>query len=237
MLRVTRQNIDAATKIRSLPELSSWADADKALEDLCRYFPDNTNRVHVLIKASAIDKLYSTRAGNIFWVADAIVAVMKEKGNLSPSGNHSDNVEDISDKKLNSHLKANRCLSFASKYCHFFVDSSIFPLYDSFALDSVKNLLGTFRNRRIPTESEYQNFCRRLLNLKIRDGLKMSVSERWIDSFGFGGNGFPKKIEQISLSTNMFIVFLHRLNRMYRNCLGIFNLSELNRTRSSEAFS
>ncbi len=182
MLRVTRQNIDAATKIRSLPELSSWADADKALEDLCRYFPDNTNRVHVLIKASAIDKLYSTRAGNIFWVADAIVAVMKEKGNLSPSGNHSDNVEDISDKKLNSHLKANRCLSFASKYCHFFVDSSIFPLYDSFALDSVKNLLGTFRNRRIPTESEYQNFCRRLLNLKIRDGLE-DVSVREMDRF------------------------------------------------------
>ncbi len=182
MLRVTRQNIDAATKIRSLPELSSWVDADKALEDLCRYFPDNTNRVHVLIKASAIDKLYSTRAGNIFWVADAIVAVMKEKGNLSPSRNHSDIVEDISSEKLNSHLKANRCLSFASKYCHFFVDSSIFPLYDSFALDSVKNLLGKFRNRRIPTESEYHNFCRRLLNLKIRDGLE-DVSVREMDRF------------------------------------------------------
>ena len=211
MLKVTRQNLDAAAKIRLLPELSSWNDADQALKNLRQYFPDNTNRVHVLIKASAIDKLYSTRAANIFWVADAIVAVMKENDFLLPVDGLIDIVEAISSKKRNAHLKATHCLSFASKYCHFFIDDSTFPLYDSFALAAVRNLLGRMSGRLTSGDNdnhEYRDFYERLSKLKVRDGLE-DVSVREMDRFLWlwGQWILQKKREEKVVNEDVYAIF------------------------------
>ena len=84
MRKLTKGNILAAAGIRSY--LPSWGDADQGLELLRQHLPSNTNRVHVLVKASAIDKLYSTRAGNINWVTDAIVAAIQENETSPLSG-------------------------------------------------------------------------------------------------------------------------------------------------------
>lgn len=185
MLRkLTELNIGAAVKIRALPELSLWDEADQGFSDLRRHFADNTNRMNVLLKASAIDKLYSTRAGNIYWVANAVVAAMRELED-SPGSRRADVVEivdSISQHKASMYPGSDRCASFASKYCHFFVDERVFPIYDSFALASVKSLLGRVSHGLTPGRSEYRDFCERLDFLRVRDGLD-NVGVRDMDRF------------------------------------------------------
>ena len=106
---LTTTQIDAACALRARSELASWDDADTALEQLAECFPDNTNRSHVLAKASAIDKLYSTREGNIYWVANAIVRVARalEAGKLRPESGI-DIVNAISREKKAAHPRARR---------------------------------------------------------------------------------------------------------------------------------
>ena len=184
MRKLTELNISAAIKIRALPALSLWDEADQGFSELRRHFPDNTNRMHVLLKASAIDKLYSTRAGNIYWVANAVVAAMSDLEG-SPGGQYADVVEivdSISRHKASEHPGKDRCASFASKYCHFFLDERVFPIYDSFALRSIKSLLGRVPRGLTPHRSEYRDFCERLDLLRVRDGLE-SVGVRDMDRF------------------------------------------------------
>lgn len=184
MRKLTELNIGAAIKIRALPALSSWDEADQGFSELKRHFPDNTNRMQVLLKASAIDKLYSTRAGNIYWVANAVVAAMSDLGD-SHGRQYADVVEivdSISQHKASKHPGSDRCASFASKYCHFFLDERVFPIYDSFALASIKSLLGRVSRGLTPGRSEYRDFCERLDLLRVRDGLE-SVGVRDMDRF------------------------------------------------------
>ena len=176
-------NIKAATEIRE--SLTSWDDADAALEQLRRHFPSNTQRSHVLAKASAIDKLYSTRASNIYWVANAVVATMQvveshDSGEVQLTA--VDVVNLVSQHKTTMYPKSSRCASFASKYCHFFVGGWEFPIYDSFALTAVNSLLGKRQNGLTPKRSEYQDFCERVERVRARDGLE-AVGVREMDRF------------------------------------------------------
>jgi len=182
MKRLTTENIAAATAIRQ--SLTSWDDADRGLERLRKHFPSNTVLSDVLVKSSAIDKLYSTRAGNVYWVADAVVAAMEDAAKPRSDGKPYtavDIVDLVSDHKRKQHKKAKRCPSFASKYCHFFVDDWDFPIYDSFALAAVKDLLGIQRGLT-PGRSEYRDFFERIARLHTRDGLD-GVRVRELDRF------------------------------------------------------
>ena len=179
---LTIANIKAATAIQKL--MPSWDDADIGLERLREHFPSNTEQSDVLVKASAIDKLYSTRAGNIYWVANAVVAAMKEAATPQANGERRTavNIVDlVSQYKLEQHPGSRRCASFASKYCHFFVDAANFPIYDSFALAAVKDLGGA-QHGLTPHCSEYQDFCERVARLRARDGLE-DVGVRELDRF------------------------------------------------------
>ena len=184
MRRLTTSNIRAAAAIRALPTFSSWDEADEGLGALRAHFPDNTNRMHVLLKASAVDKLYSTRAGNILWVTDAVVAAMRELADSQAfrSSEIVRAVDSISRHKQLLYPGSDRCASFASKYCHFFVDESIFPIYDSYAVVSAKTLLGRKSSRLTPGHTEYGDFCERLNLVRVRDGLE-NVGVRDLDRF------------------------------------------------------
>ena len=180
---LTLSNIEAATALRGF--LTSWNDADTALQQLQQQFPSNLNRPHVLAKASTIDKLYSTRAGNIYWVADAIVVAMQAVANHNAPAEQLtavDVVDLISYHKTMMYDKSSRCASFASKYCHFFVQNWEFPLYDTFALAAVKDLLGGPQYGLTPQRSEYRDFCERVERVRTRDGLE-AVGIREMDRF------------------------------------------------------
>lgn len=175
---VTEVNIQAAARLRS--RLLSWDYADNALDHLRKYFDSNVDHSHVLAKASAIDKLYSTRGGNIYWLANAVVAAMVEIDLVTAHGvklDAADVVNAVSRRKSWLYPGSDRCASFASKYCHFFVDGWDFLIYDSFALAAVNNLLGERQYHLTPRRSEYRDFCERVERLLDRNDLKVETRD------------------------------------------------------------
>lgn len=183
MPTVTDDNIVAASAIRA--RLHSWDAADDALVRLGQCFPSNAELADVLAKASAIDKLYSTRAGNVYWVANAAIAALEEAYRRRSGGEQVDCAEVVnlfSRHKRRLYKDSDRCSSFASKYCHFFVPGWEFPIYDSFALAAVNNLLGSKQYGLTPKRSEYRDFCERVERLRVRNHLE-HVSVRDLDRY------------------------------------------------------
>lgn len=207
-MRVTRECIEAAARLRA--QLRGWDDADSVFAGLRDRFPSNSDRVHVLAKASAVDKLYSTRAGNIYWVANAVVRSTNEVSLAVESGvslDAADVVNAISRHKRWLYPGSDRCASFASKYCHFFVDGWDFFIYDSFALAAVNDLLGTKQRGLTPKRTEYRDFCERVDRLIARDQLDATVAEldrylwlwgQWINR----GGSINREIRDLFESTN-----------------------------------
>lgn len=146
-------------------QLAGWKDADEALSRAASAFKSNTDRQSVLVKASAVDKLYSTRVNRIYAVADHVVDRMGQlhAGEWSPL----DRVEFVHElaKVPNSKCKNGYELltSFASKYSHFFISAEEagvgpFPIYDSYAAKALLRLAGKggdLSQRRRP----YADFC------------------------------------------------------------------------------
>ena len=64
----------------------------------------------------------------------------------------------------------------------------MFPIYDSFAVASVKNLLGRMSGGLTSGHTEYRDFCERLNLLRVRDGLE-NVGVPDTDRSGFGVSG------------------------------------------------
>jgi hypothetical protein len=149
---------------------------------LRRLLPSNDTLCDVLIKASTIDKLYSTRAGNIYWVTDAIMAALEESESRRNGITAVEIVDLVSFHKQRLYPDSHRCASFASKYCHFFVPGWEFPIYDSFALWAVNNVLGKPQKGLPGTLSEYGDFCERVARLRKRDGM-LDVGVKELDQF------------------------------------------------------
>jgi hypothetical protein len=62
--------------------------------------------------------------------------------------------------------------SFASKFCHFFIDADDFPIFDQAARDALRLHLGADELRG--AESSYGGFCRALARLRTAYGLEAS---------------------------------------------------------------
>ncbi len=180
---ISNLNINAARTIRDA--LTSWDATDTALERLGKCFKSNTVLSDVLAKASGIDKLYSTRAGNIYWVSDAVVKTMTEIKDRQDKGETFDCVEIvdmISFYKTKLYPGSSRCASFASKYCHFFVPNWDFPIFDSFAKQAVNFLLVEKQYGMAPDRTEYGDFCERVNRLRNINPLE-GVSARELDRY------------------------------------------------------
>jgi len=157
----------------------SWGDADRGLDGLRFHFPSNVDRSDVLVKAAAVDKLYSTRAGNIYWVANAITDVFSR---MDESATDVELVDAISAAKRRLYPGSDRCHSFASKYCHFFVSTSRFPIFDSFALAAVNNVLGGRQRGLARDRSAYGDFFERIARLREHH-LACDASVRELDRY------------------------------------------------------
>lgn len=182
-MTVTAANLDAAGRLRM--RLTGWDDADAALDGLKERFRSNSARPGVLAKASAIDKLHSTRGGNVYWLANAIIDAMDEIEQAQSAGvtlDAADVVNTVSRRKRWLYPGSNRCASFASKYCHFFVVGWDFLIFDSFALAAVNDLLGAKQYALTPHRSEYRDFCERVHRLIERDNLE-GVPVRSLDRY------------------------------------------------------
>jgi hypothetical protein len=130
---VTQSQIDAANTLHH--RLPKWAATDRAFERLGQHF--GWDHEGCILKATAINDLYSTRVYAIWRMAEHLMNVM-----VSPPDAPASLVEAIACLPDDDGSIARKHWSFASKIGHFFVDGDRFPIYDSFCRDMIAHHLG-----------------------------------------------------------------------------------------------
>ena len=99
---------------------------ENVLSELFGKYPDNHNLRDVLIKATALNSLYST---NIYAIVRMAEHIMKEHIDIELQKGTSEVVEKIARVEINGKIRYN--YSFASKYCHWH-QPEIYPIYDRY---------------------------------------------------------------------------------------------------------
>ena len=162
---VTSAQNAAATFVhdRHMPQ---WAASDRALDRLRTAIPD-LDESAALIKAAAVDRLYYSRHDRIVEAARRIAEVMQ-----CPPADPIALVEAVAglpDEGGTSHY-----WSFASKFVHFFIAPEGTPIYDDWAVRTVRHHFGRLRwIGRTP----YRAFAEYALGLRKASDLRCSVRE------------------------------------------------------------
>lgn len=133
-----------------------WEATDKALLKAARAFPDH-GLASALAKASMLNQLYFTNVFAVTRMAEHVVKVLKHP---PPADALVDAIARVP--------RAYTFRSFASKYAHFFVDPSRYPILDRFAVRMVAEHLGR------PAAQTYRGFRKDFFDLLSLSRLRCS---------------------------------------------------------------
>jgi hypothetical protein len=166
---ITQAQIDAANRLHH--KLPQWAASDRAFEQAAERFP-HWDRESCVLKAAAINDLYSTRVYAIWRMAEHLMHVMAD-----PPGDAGDLAAAIASLPgAEGGQVERRHWSFASKILHFFVDGDRFPIYDSYCRDMLAHHLG--RGGRVSDPANpYRAFMANLGRLRDLSGLTASLRD------------------------------------------------------------
>jgi len=156
-------------------EIIIWRSIDEFLEDMCRRFPNHEYFNHVLIKITAIDRLYAAwlnrkkinyRKVALKLIDSDIDCQLENVGKSLTIKNVKKVANAVATVAGFGNPKYPRFWVFASKYLHFH-NRNLFPILDSFAEEELDNI---FKKLRLKHESRvgtnrYEKFCRKLLAL------------------------------------------------------------------------
>jgi hypothetical protein len=149
--------------------LEQWRLSDATLSKLREGMP-SFNDEACLLKSLAINQLYGTQIKAIIPLALHVSSTLR---GVDPAARGIGLVDDIALFVHNG--RSRRQISFASKFCHFFVDKERFPIYDGAAQRALKFHLGAryleHANRKYA--AFYENFQR----LRAVAGIQGSVRE------------------------------------------------------------
>lgn len=164
--------VRAAGQLRSM--LTGWKASEQTLDWLATEFPSNTEQQTVLLKARILNVLYFTNVFAIRAMSQHIVEVFSEEYETD---------DDCLLVETIAYLEASgrRHKSFASKYCHFFVDKDRFPLFDNYVPRVVQMHLGKGNYRWKTTDPTYRNYYEDLKTL--RDQISFSPTVREMDRY------------------------------------------------------
>lgn len=174
------RQVDAAMELYN-EYMPRWRRVDGSLIAIKNRAFNDTDPEHVLLKANAINGLYSTRVYAIHEAVERIIEVMQ----LEMDG--FTRVERIAEVKVRGKVK--RYISFASKYVHWFVDDKC-PIFDSFAHRALRmHLPRSTGDSRI----RYFEFARDFETLADRIGAGRRVQDMdrylWLAGQLHGGSG------------------------------------------------
>ena len=140
MEELTQAQVDAACRLHA-QHLPGWQRSDSSLNRLNELTPRFSPEV-CLLKSATINAVYGTQVLAIMQMAAHVTNVLQQ-ADLDRAG--TELVEMIADLRLSRGKKRRRRTSFASKFCHFFVDPERFPIYDDAAKQALKLHLGRKR--------------------------------------------------------------------------------------------
>jgi hypothetical protein len=170
---VTREKLAAAGALYA--RLEGWQTMAALLDELRSAYPSNRDLKAVLLKASVLNQLYATNVFAIYDMARHICEVIS----TCPALSDRSLVQRIAEVEFGG--KARRFVSFASKYAHFFIDPSVFPIVDYYAGWALAIHLGEPKSRADEWRQEYMLFCNQVDRLRERDGI--TVSPRELDQY------------------------------------------------------
>lgn len=163
------EHIQAADKIYA--QCPKWKMADAALKLISEQLPGFTQE-SCLLKSVAINTLYGTQVWAIAEMASHICETMSK--NESNKDKPELLVDAIATVGTNGG-KIKHFISFASKFCHFFVNDKIFPIYDQAARETLALHLG--KQAMIAGFAEpYTAFCGNVACLRASPNLTCSLS-------------------------------------------------------------
>lgn len=168
-MAVTPERLAAAGSLYA--RLEGWQAMVAVLDELHETHPSNEEFKSVLLKACVLNQLYATNVFAIFDMAAHICEVVGAHPDLPGRSL----VPKIAHMKFGE--KERRFVSFASKYAHFFIDPSVFPIVDYYASWALATLLGETSSRAEVWRRDYLLFCGQVDLLKERDEITVSLRE------------------------------------------------------------
>lgn len=172
---LTNERIAAAVRLHE-QHLPQWRAADSALGDVKAAFGRVFSYSANLVRVATVNTLYGTNLKATHRMAQHIAGILPNGAELLDP---TEVVEAIAALPDAAGEVPRRHRSFASKFCHFFIDPNEFPILDSAARDALRMHLGPEAAR--DAESGYAGFCGALANLRRAYGL--SVPTRDLDRY------------------------------------------------------
>jgi hypothetical protein len=154
-----QSQIDAACRLYQ--RLDQWWLSDAALKRLRESLPE-FDRESCLIKSVAINALYGTQVLAIVRMAQHVEAILHKTDTRTAE---IELVERLASPPADSNNRHRRFVSFAAKFCHFFLDEERIPIYDEAAREAIKLHLckkGCVSDPAHP----YLSFCERISRLR-----------------------------------------------------------------------
>lgn len=172
---LTAERIEAAVRLHE-QHLPQWRAADAALEAARAALSDDFSYSANLVRVATVNTLYSTNLMAVHRMAEHIAGILPKGAELL---NAAELVEAIAALPPVAGERPRTHRSFASKFCHFFVDPEEFPILDSAARDALRLHLAAEELQG--AESSYAGFCGALARLRAAHGL--SASSRDLDRY------------------------------------------------------
>lgn len=167
---LTEQQIRAAEALHG--RLTGWQDIDTALAKLAEQFPD-FDGPSTLLKATAINALYGTNVYAIYRMAKHVERVLSE---ASPEIETWGLVERMAALPGIDEKQPRQCLSFASKFAHFFLGREEYAIKDSYAERMLRFHLGR-ENTQVDRQHPYRAYLSNYHRLKELSHLELTNRE------------------------------------------------------------
>ncbi len=172
-IHVEPEQINAA--LRLFDRLGGWKLAEQALNQLRDLLPRDFSEAACLLKTVTINELYATQILATSKMAKRVHGVL---ANAGAARRDPELVEELAVLDFNRE-KRRMFTSFASKFCHFFLDAEAFPIFDDAAREALKFHLG--KDMHWDDDHRYRSFCEGLSVMRAHS--KLSTGARDLDRY------------------------------------------------------
>jgi hypothetical protein len=165
------EQIAAAGRLHA--QFPEWFAIDRALLALGERFPD-FGLESALLKVAALNQLYGTNVYAVVRMARHVVSTIERSRQVADSVTLVEHLALLPTASPSE--RPRRFTSFASKFCHFYVDRDRYAIYDSYAIKTLAYHLGA--KQAVHDEAHpYRAFLQNLDHLRDRAGITCSLAE------------------------------------------------------------
>jgi hypothetical protein len=171
---LTQDQVEIANRFHR--QLSRWQISDEALFRLRSCVPE-WDEAACLLKSVAINSIYGTNVYATTRMAEHIASIFASRD--GDAARRDELVERLA-RLPDANNRPRNFISFASKFCHFFIDEEKFPIFDEAARQALKYHLGP----KLYVEDHTKPYIAFRENLRrLREESRINCSDRQLDHY------------------------------------------------------